>query len=155
LPIRSFHLLPPEYLPLTQGILNEYFPLDFDVDLNGKTLAWEAIVLIPFVAEVQFLAEEKKLFEAGYRPTEADKIRNVAAFEIFSYNYRAESPPEKLIRTTLTNFTTPIRDFSQVTLLSEYEKVGQMTFESKLLKGVVQPSPGYPSFAYLGITQLE
>jgi 5'-3' exonuclease len=62
LPIRSFHLLPPEYLALTQGVLNEYFPLDFAVDLNGKTLAWEAIVLIPFVAEALFLAEESKLF---------------------------------------------------------------------------------------------
>jgi 5'-3' exoribonuclease 1 len=27
------------------------FPSNFSVDLNGKTNAWEAIVLIPFVDE--------------------------------------------------------------------------------------------------------
>jgi len=60
-----------------------------------------------------------------------------------------------MLRSTLTNFKTPIRDLSQVTLLSEYEKVGSMNFESRLLKGVVHPSPGYPSFKYLNIIEME
>lgn len=31
--------------------MQSQFPNDFAVDLNGKTNAWEAIVLIPFVDE--------------------------------------------------------------------------------------------------------
>jgi 5'-3' exoribonuclease 1 len=34
------------------------YPADFNVDLNGKTNAWEAIVLIPFVDENRLLKEE-------------------------------------------------------------------------------------------------
>lgn len=30
----------------------EYYPLDFKMDLNGKQQEWEAVVLIPFIDEV-------------------------------------------------------------------------------------------------------
>ena len=30
----------------------EYYPEDFQTDLNGKTHDWEAVVLIPFISEV-------------------------------------------------------------------------------------------------------
>ena len=30
----------------------EYYPLDFKTDLNGKQQEWEAVVLIPFIDEV-------------------------------------------------------------------------------------------------------
>ena len=154
MPVRSFHLLPPEYLALTQGPLNKYFPNDFKVDLNGKTLAWEAIVLIPFVDEAEVLFEEKKLIEAGYKPTEADRFRNIAAFEIFSYKYR-QNTENKFLRSTLTQLTSKVPDHSQVTLLKEYEDVGKFTFESKLHPKVKHPSPGYPSFKYLEVQELE
>ncbi|KAK4528356.1 hypothetical protein GAYE_SCF55G6297 [Galdieria yellowstonensis] len=35
--------------------LNEYYPPDFEVDLNGKRNSWEAIVLIPFIDENRLL----------------------------------------------------------------------------------------------------
>jgi 5'-3' exonuclease len=56
------HLLPPPYAGIAQGSLAEFFPNDFACDLNGKTLSYEAIVLIPFADEIQVLAEEVKLF---------------------------------------------------------------------------------------------
>jgi len=31
--------------------MQEQYPTNFAVDLNGKTNAWEAVVLIPFVNE--------------------------------------------------------------------------------------------------------
>jgi 5'-3' exonuclease len=49
LPIRSMRLLPDCYRNIATNDLKDFFPDDFSVDLNGKTLAWEAIVLIPFV----------------------------------------------------------------------------------------------------------
>lgn len=34
--------------------LIDYYPVDFKTDLNGKLQEWEAVVLIPFIDEVNF-----------------------------------------------------------------------------------------------------
>jgi 5'-3' exonuclease len=86
MPLKSFHLLPAEYRNIAEN-KKEYFPNDFEVDLNGKTLAWEAIVLIPFCDEESFLLEEQKMFEQGFTLNNLDKIRNVCVYELYSYNY--------------------------------------------------------------------
>lgn len=65
MPIRSFKLLPASYRQIATGELREFFPDDFSFDLNGKTLAWEAIVLIPFVDEKLFLEEESRMIASG------------------------------------------------------------------------------------------
>jgi len=53
----SKSLLPEPYRWLmtdsTSPII-EYYPEDFRTDLNGKAQEWEAVVLIPFIAEVSF-----------------------------------------------------------------------------------------------------
>jgi len=64
MPVKSFKLLPPEYRSIPD-VLKEDFPANFAIDLNGKTNAWEALVLIPFVAEQDVLVEEKVLVDAG------------------------------------------------------------------------------------------
>ena len=73
-------MLPKEYLALAEGELAESFPDHFDVDLNGKTLSWEAIVLIPFCPEEKFLTAEKVMFDNGLKLSEFDTNRNIAAF---------------------------------------------------------------------------
>jgi 5'-3' exonuclease len=45
--------------------LKDYFPDDFEIDLNGRTLPWEAAILIPFADEQLFIDSEASLFEAG------------------------------------------------------------------------------------------
>lgn len=64
LPIKSMHLLPPQYGEIAKTTLKKYFPEDFECDLNGKTLSYEAIVLIPFCSEKRVLEEEQKLFDS-------------------------------------------------------------------------------------------
>jgi len=32
--------------------VKDYYPIDFETDLNGKLQEWEAVVLIPFIDEV-------------------------------------------------------------------------------------------------------
>jgi 5'-3' exonuclease len=49
------------YTPLIHDDLKEFFPLDFDIDLNGRTLPWEAACLIPFCKEPLFLEKEKEI----------------------------------------------------------------------------------------------
>jgi len=83
--------------------MSEQFPTDFAVDLNGKTNAWEAIVLIPFVNEDQVMAEEKRLYDSGVKLTDLDKVRNSCAFEYFAYNYNPQATPKQL-KSSLTNF---------------------------------------------------
>lgn len=56
------------------------YPVSFDVDLNGKTMAYEAIVLIPFVDEAKLLEEESAMYKAGFKLQDKDRIRNTIAF---------------------------------------------------------------------------
>jgi 5'-3' exonuclease len=47
--------MPQKYTYLAQNELKEFFPEDFDIDLNGRTLPWEAAILIPFADEELFI----------------------------------------------------------------------------------------------------
>ena len=71
---------PKEYVELAQEELKEYFPADFDIDLNGRTLPWEAVVLIPFVDEDVFIEAEQKLFKKGMALSPVEEIRNTIKF---------------------------------------------------------------------------
>ena len=86
LPSRSAKLLPSIYSELIFGELKESFPDDFEIDLNGRTLPWEAACLIPFCDEEVFLDAEKRLLEKeSYH--EDDKERNIIHFTYYSYKY--------------------------------------------------------------------
>lgn len=59
LPAASMELLPESYRHLMtseNSPIIEYYPLDFQTDLNGKQQEWEAVVLIPFIDERCLLA---------------------------------------------------------------------------------------------------
>lgn len=70
---------------------------------------------------------------------------------MYKFNKGSKGKP---LESTLTSFTDPLVDMTTVQLVSEYEKVGSISFESKLLPGVQHPCPGYPSFKYLNIQNL-
>jgi len=55
--------------------------------LNGKTLAWEAIVLIPFVDQALFLEMETKMFASGHALAQKDIDRNKWNFIYYNYTY--------------------------------------------------------------------
>uniref|UniRef100_A0A5K3F884 5'-3' exoribonuclease 1 n=2 Tax=Mesocestoides corti TaxID=53468 RepID=A0A5K3F884_MESCO len=59
MPPSSASILPPPYrwLLATSGTpVSEFFPEDFETDINGKLAEWEAVVLIPFIDEAKMLA---------------------------------------------------------------------------------------------------
>ena len=65
MPIKSIGLLPASYKAVVESeTLIEYFPLDFDIDLNGRALPWEASCLIPFVDELKAIGLEKDMLHA-------------------------------------------------------------------------------------------
>lgn len=49
------------FVPLQQlmcspdSAVADFYPSKFECDLNGKQQDWEAVVLIPFIAEVKFI----------------------------------------------------------------------------------------------------
>lgn len=102
MPLKSFKLLPPEYRQIPNQMIEQY-PSDFNVDLNGKTNAWEAIVLIPFVDDQQVLAEEKKLFDSGFSLKDSDRIRNSIDFAFMQYKYNPNGG-QKVLKSTLKSF---------------------------------------------------
>lgn len=58
LPAASKSLLPAAYRDLMTSAsseLKDYYPEDFQTDLNGKQHEWEAVVLIPFIDEVRIV----------------------------------------------------------------------------------------------------
>ena len=94
MPLKSFKLLPACYETIARGDLIDFFPEDFPIDLNGKTVAWEALVLIPFADEALFLQKEKELLtDGGGSLSEHEQIRNNSSFIFFSYTFKPDSEP--------------------------------------------------------------
>jgi 5'-3' exonuclease len=75
MPIKSIGLLPPGYGTIAKDILKEFFPLEFDIDLNGRALPWEAACLIPFCDEKLFI-ENERLMLLEHPLDDDDKKRN-------------------------------------------------------------------------------
>jgi 5'-3' exoribonuclease 1 len=61
------NLLPKCYYDnfIKNPAFEKFYPLTFDMDLNGRSMPWEAIVLIPFIQENQLLQHQKNLADEG------------------------------------------------------------------------------------------
>jgi 5'-3' exonuclease len=75
MPTKSLGFLPEGYATIAKGDLKDFFPPDFDIDLNGRALPWEACCLIPFVDEKLFI-ENEKLMMTNFVLDDYDKKRN-------------------------------------------------------------------------------
>lgn len=77
LPTASKDLLPKAYHTLMtneNSKLIEYYPIDFETDLNGKKQEWEAVVLIPFIEEAKLL---DAMQDCASLLTEDERNRNI------------------------------------------------------------------------------
>lgn len=75
LPARSRKLMPDVYRPLMtdeHSPIIDFYPHEVDIDLNGKTASWEAVVLLSFVDENRLLAALKPI-EAKLTPEETQR----------------------------------------------------------------------------------
>ncbi|KAI8299810.1 GTPase-activator protein for Ras-like GTPase [Colletotrichum sp. SAR11_59] len=76
LPAASRHALPEVFHDL---MLNEdsevidFYPTDFEIDLNGKKMAWQGVALLPFIEMPRLLAAVKKKYPLL---SAADRARN-------------------------------------------------------------------------------
>ena len=59
LPDRSKKIVPQVYWPLMtekESPIIDFYPRDFELDMNGKKMDWEAVVKIPFIDEARLLS---------------------------------------------------------------------------------------------------
>ncbi|XP_062171227.1 5'-3' exoribonuclease 3-like isoform X2 [Alnus glutinosa] len=78
LPLKSAHVLPKVYQALMtddEFKLIDFYPTDFDIDLDGKRFRRQGIYKLPFVEEKRLLSETKEL-ESGLLEDEALRNRN-------------------------------------------------------------------------------
>ncbi|KAI0016208.1 exoribonuclease 1 [Xylariomycetidae sp. FL0641] len=76
LPDRSKKIVPPVYHDLMtdpNSPIIDFYPRDFELDMNGKKMEWEAVVKIPFIDEKRLLAAMAPKNELL---TPAEKARN-------------------------------------------------------------------------------
>ena len=155
LPPASSALVPKPYRDLmtsSESPIIQFYPTDFEVDMNGKKNPWEGVNLLPFI-EINLLLDTIKKFAPDDKLNDAEKNRNRVG-QIFCYTHdptateTVEAPHKGIGLTDIAKCN------SKVTVLPQYDAEG-VSFKPELVAGTQIPYPGFPSLNVLPITDAE
>lgn len=155
LPPASSPLLPMPYRYLMtspDSPIRQFYPVDFEVDMNGKKNPWEGVNLLPFI-QIDLLLDAIAKYVPNDKLTPAEKHRNRVG-EIFFYTYDMTATetieaPHKGI-----GLSDIVKCHSRVTIMPEYDSYG-VSFKPELIPGTQIPYPGFPSLNVLPIADAE
>ena len=100
LPRASQRLLPLPYqiLMASTSPIADFYPTNFEIDMNGKKNSWEGVVLIPFIDQVRLKSSiATYINEATLSEVEIMRNRNVPQSTLFYFNLQVnETVPSTL-----------------------------------------------------------
>ncbi|KAK9428897.1 XRN 5'-3' exonuclease N-terminus-domain-containing protein [Lipomyces doorenjongii] len=133
LPDRSSLLIPISYRTLMHDVSSpilDFYPKEFDLDLNGKKQDWEAVVKIPFVDEERLL---KAMHPFEKQLTPAERKRNTFGKMIkFSYDPNMN----EVYASSLDNVFPDIPQNHCRISEFQFPPMGDRQYKSSLCKGV-------------------
>ncbi|OAA67002.1 exonuclease [Niveomyces insectorum RCEF 264] len=152
LPDRSKKIVPAVYWPLmteeTSPII-DFYPRDFELDMNGKKMEWEAVVKIPFIDESRLLAA---MAPKNALLTDEEKERNEFGVPI---EFTFQPDADFVYPSSLTGIFPEIQHCRCIMNIFELPPTEGLDFLHGLTDGAllnVSALAGFPSLATLPYT---
>lgn len=155
LPAASCSLLPAPYrflMTSPESPVIDFYPPEFDIDMDGKRNAWEGVNLLPFI-DAQRLKEAIKKHAPDALLTQAELERNTFGPVLI---FRHDSSRIENIESSFPQAGLPdILCCNSFMLTFNLPDPPQGGFKSKLVPGVTLPLAGFPSLRTLPISNLS
>jgi 5'-3' exoribonuclease 1 len=152
LPDRSKKIVPSVYWELMtdpKSPIIDFYPRDFELDMNGKKMDWEAVVKIPFIDEKRLLAA---MAPKDALLSEAEKARNDFGVPLkFTYSEDVDF----VYPSSLVDVFPPIAHCHCVENIFDLPPVEGLEFRAGLTDGAllnVEALAGFPTLATLPYT---
>ncbi|KAL2143231.1 hypothetical protein VTI28DRAFT_235 [Corynascus sepedonium] len=149
LPDRSKKIVPKIYWDLMtdpKSPIIDFYPRDFELDMNGKKMDWEAVVKIPFIDEKRLLAA---MAPRDALLTDAEKARNDFGVPLkFTYSEDVDF----VYPSSLVDVFPPITHCHCVENIFDLPPVEGLEFRAGLTDGAllnIEALAGFPSLATL------
>jgi len=155
LPPASAAIVPRPYrklMCLPDSPIAEFYPKEFEVDMNGKTNPWEGVNILPFID-----GDLLKNTIAKHCPDKlltADERRRNSPGKVFCYTH------DPTANETIPSFNRDIgisditRCNSRIEVIEGSIDVSN-SFKPELIPGTILPLPGFPSLNVLPIVSAE